>query len=54
MGKQTPVYMKDIFPPTSFSLFLIAELLSEQQTSFLVAPVAWQFLILHERMAGYK
>ena len=22
--------------------------------SFFVAPVAWQFLILHERMTGYR
>ena len=60
MDNQAPTYMsymKDIIPPEtpgkllSFShgrLFLI------YCFSFFVAPVARQFLILHERMTGYR
>ena len=43
-------------PSKVFLCLLIAELFSQQQTSFLVAPVAWQFLILQEQgqMVGYR
>ena len=54
MGKQTPAYMKDIGAPNrDFLCLLIAELFTQQQILFLLAPVAWQFLILHEQMTGY-
>ena len=55
MGKQTPVYMKDIGAPSRDFLFLlIAEIFTQQQISFLLAPVAWRFLILHEQMTRYR
>ena len=58
MGKQTPAYMKDMFPPCApsrvFLCLLIAELFTQQQISFFVAPVAWQFLILQEQMTGCR
>ena len=37
-----------------FSLFSHNRNFSHQQISFLVAPVAWQFLILHEQMTDYR
>ena len=58
MDRQTPAYMKDILPPGApgkfFCVFLEQNFFSHQLISFLVAPVAWQSLILHEQMAGYK
>ena len=60
MDNQTPTYMsyiKDILPPET-----PGKLLSFSHGrpfhfycfSFFIAPVAWQLLILHEWMTGYR
>ena len=57
MTHQTPTYMKDTLPlgtPGKFFSVFSWQNLSHHLTSFLVAPVAWQLLVLHEQVAGYR
>ena len=60
MDNQTPTYMrcmKDIIPPETPSKLLSfshSRLLHIYCFSFFDAPVAWQFLTLHEWMTGYR
>ena len=60
MDNQTPTYMrcmKDIIPPETpgkLLSFSHSRLFHIYCFSFFDAPVAWQFLTLHERMTGYR